>query len=69
MLDRLHGLPLAATITAALVVKVVILFMLHKAFFSAPQVKKMRMPTEKVERHLLNSQPSPPAPPTAKAQP
>ncbi len=69
MMRRLHGLPLAATITAALVIKVIILFMLHKAFFSAPQVTKMRMPTEKVERHLLHSQPSPPALPTAKVQP
>ena len=64
MLRRLHRMPLGLTITLALVVKVLILFMLHKAFFSAPQVKKMRMPTEKVEQHLLRSQPTtlPPAP-------
>jgi hypothetical protein len=29
--------------------------MLHKAFFSAPQAKKMRMPTPAVEQHLLGS--------------
>ena len=55
MLERLHGLPLAATITVALVVKVIILYLLHAAFFSAPPVKKMRMPTAKVEQHLLGA--------------
>jgi len=61
MRPRLHGMPLAVTITLTLIVKVILLTMLHKAFFSAPQVKKMRMPTAKVEQHLLNT-PSPPAP-------
>jgi len=61
MRPRLHGMPLAVTITLTLIVKVIILMMLHKAFFSAPQVKKMRMPTAKVEQHLLNT-PSSPAP-------
>jgi hypothetical protein len=65
---RPRGIPLAVAITTALIVKVIILFMLHKAFFSAPQVKKMRMPTEKVEQHLLSS-PPPQSPPDLKAQP
>ena len=80
MLERLHGLPLAATITVALVVKVIILYLLHAAFFSAPPVKKMRMPTAKVEQHLLGApvtasaparEPTPaPAPsPSPKAKP
>jgi hypothetical protein len=57
MRPRPHGIPLAVTITLTLIVKVIILTMLHKAFFSAPQVKKMRMPTAKVEQHLLNTPP------------
>ena len=63
---RPHSLPLAVAITLALIVKLVLLFMLHKAFFSAPQVKHMRMPTARVEQHLLGASPSIPAP---KAQP
>ena len=62
MLDRLHGLPLAATITVALVVKVIILYLLHQAFFSAPPVKKMRMPTARVEQHLLGAPAPAPVP-------
>ncbi|MES2898759.1 MAG: cytochrome oxidase putative small subunit CydP [Pseudomonadota bacterium] len=53
MFPRRRGWPFWLTITLALVVKVIVLMAMHKAFFSAPQVKKMRMPTEKVERHLL----------------
>ncbi len=52
---RPRGLPLAVAITLALIVKIIILTLLHKAFFSAPQAKKMRMPTEKVEQHLLST--------------
>jgi hypothetical protein len=60
------GMPLWLAITLALVVKLIILMALHKAFFAAPQAKKMRMPTTSVEQHLLGS----PAPqPVAKAQP
>lgn len=62
-----RSLSFALTIAAALIVKVLILMLMHKAFFSAPQVKKMRMPTEKVERHLLGT-PPPPSLPT-KARP
>lgn len=59
MQARPRGMPLALTITVTLVVKIIILTLLHKAFFSAPQAKKMRMPTHKVEQHLLSSPPLP----------
>ncbi len=49
---------LALTITLALIVKVLLLAMLWKAFFSTPQTKKMRLPTSVVEQHLLTA-PSP----------
>lgn len=54
---RLTRLPLAVEITVILVVKIALLTVLWKAFFSEPQTKKMRMPTDLVEQHLL----SPPA--------
>ena len=57
----LHRLPFALAITLALIVKLVLLFVLYKAFFSAPQVKKMRMPTVQVEQHLLSRSPAPAA--------
>ena len=60
--SRLHGMPLALAITLALVLKALILFALWKAFFSAPQAKHMRMPTERVEQRLLDPLPSTPAP-------
>ena len=66
MRSRAAGMPLWLAITLALVAKIIILMALHKAFFSAPQAKKMRMPTEKVEQHLLGN---PPPLPVAKAQP
>lgn len=62
-----HRLPFALAITLVLVLKVALLFALYKAFFSAPQVKKMRMPTANVEQHLLGARSTPPSPP--KAQP
>ena len=65
----LHRLPFALAITLVLVLKVVILFMLYKAFFSTPQVKKMRMPTAQVEQHLLDTPRPKPPPPPAKATP
>ena len=59
-------LPLGLTIALALVVKVLILSLLWKAFFSTPQTKKMRMPTSQVEQHLLAAPaPNPPLPPKA----
>jgi hypothetical protein len=57
-----RGLPLAAAITLALIVKLIILSLLWKAFFSQPQAKKMRLPTAQVEQHLLNNPDSPPSP-------
>jgi len=52
-------LPLAPAITLALIVKVLILYGLWYAFFSAPQAKHMRMPAAKVEQHLLAPAPPP----------
>ena len=59
-LPRLTQLPLDAEIALILLVKIAILTVLAKTFFSEPQAKKMRMPTEQVEQHLLA-----PAPATA----
>jgi len=61
----LQRLPFALAITLALALKLVLLFVLYKAFFAAPQVKKMRMPTARVEQHLLDA----PAAATASAGP
>lgn len=58
---RPAGHSLEWTIAIALVVKVAILYGIHKAFFSEPQAKHMRMPTDKVEQHLIAT---PAAPPT-----
>lgn len=64
---RAHGgMPLWLAITLALLVKIAILTALHRAFFAAPQAKKMRMPTPAVEQHLLGT---PPPLPLPKAQP
>jgi len=52
-LPRLTQLPLGAEIALILLVKIAILTVLAKTFFSEPQAKKMRMPTEQVEQHLL----------------
>ena len=66
MRARPAGMPLWLAITLALVAKIIILTMLHKAFFAAPQAKKMRMPTASVEQHLLGP---PPPLPVPKAKP
>ncbi|WP_034297204.1 cytochrome oxidase putative small subunit CydP [Herbaspirillum sp. RV1423] len=60
-LPRLTQLPLGVEIALILLVKIAILTVLAKAFFSEPQAKKMRMPTEQVEQHLLASPASAPA--------
>lgn len=57
-LPRLTQLPLGAEIALILLVKIAILTVLAKTFFSEPQAKKMRMPTEQVEQHLLAPAPS-----------
>jgi|GEM_PF-1410172 len=57
ILPRLPRTSLKVTIALALIVKVVILTLLWKAFFSAPQAKNMRMPTSAVEQHLLSAAP------------
>ena len=77
---RRPGPPLWLAIALALAAKIILLMALHKAFFAAPQAKKMRMPTPAVEQHLLGAGPSvPPAlsppsispasPPLPKAEP
>jgi hypothetical protein len=66
---RFTRLPLAVEITLILIVKIALLTLLWKAFFSEPQTKKMRMPTGLVEQHFLSqpaaapSSPSHPSPP------
>ncbi|GGC73937.1 cytochrome oxidase putative small subunit CydP [Undibacterium terreum] len=57
-LPRLTRLPLAVEITLALLIKILILTLLWKFFFSHPQVKKMRMPLPQVEQHLLAETPA-----------
>ena len=64
MAARRQGIPLALAITLALVVKVILLTILYKVSFSAPLVKKMRMPTANVEQHLLSASPSSTPPPS-----
>ncbi|MGS0740333.1 cytochrome oxidase putative small subunit CydP [Glaciimonas sp. GG7] len=51
---RWPRLPLWLEITLILIIKLALLFVLWKLFFSTPQTKKMRMPTDLVEQHLLN---------------
>jgi hypothetical protein len=62
MRPRPGKLSYAGAITLALLLKVLLLSLLWKAFFSAPQTKKMRLPSAAVEQHLLNTPPSPPLP-------
>jgi hypothetical protein len=52
-LPRLSRLPLALEVTLAVSIKLLLLAWLWQAFFSAPQAKKMRLPTAQVEQHLL----------------
>lgn len=54
-LPRLTQLPLGVEITLLLLLKVSILMLLAKAFFSEPQAKHMHMPTSLVEQHLLSA--------------
>ncbi|MFL6659819.1 MAG: cytochrome oxidase putative small subunit CydP [Massilia sp.] len=57
------GMPLWMALSLALTVKVLLLVLLYKACFAAPQAKKMRMPTATVEQHLLGSAAAPSSPP------
>ena len=73
---HLHGMPLPLAITLALIVELIVLFMLHKAFFSAPLARHMRVPAAQVEQHMLNTHRSvipraviPQSIPATKAQP
>ncbi len=49
------GLPLWLEISLILIIKVASLFLLWKLFFAQPETKKMRIPTSKVEQHLLTT--------------
>lgn len=63
---RAYGLPLALSITLALLLKAALLYGLWHVFFSAPQAKHMRMPAAQVEQHLLAAAPAAPAPLSSK---
>jgi hypothetical protein len=66
---RFGHLPLGAEIALIVVVKLIVLYALYRAFFSAPQAIHMHMPPASVERHLLASTNSSPHLPAAPAQP
>jgi uncharacterized protein involved in cysteine biosynthesis len=50
---------LTRTITIALLVKMALLALLWKVFFSAPQTKHMLLPADQVEQHLFAVSPPP----------
>ena len=47
------GWPLAVELALALALKVLVLWLLWHTFFSAPPTHHMRLPTPRVEQHLL----------------
>jgi len=47
-------MPLALEITLVLIIKLAIIFLLWKTFFSKPQAKKMLVPLPQMEQHLLS---------------
>jgi hypothetical protein len=70
MRARPGGMPLWLAITLALLLKMILLTLLYRAFFAAPQAKKMRMPTATVEQHLLGAPaPHPDSLPASKVTP
>ena len=52
---RLTRMPLALEITIVLIIKFAIIFLLWKTFFSKPQAKKMLVPMQQMEQHLLSA--------------
>ncbi len=64
---RARPMSLRKTITLALIVKLILLALLWKAFFSTPPSKHMRLPTSAVTEHLLAA-PPPPSDPLTKDQ-
>ncbi|MFZ6766009.1 cytochrome oxidase putative small subunit CydP [Undibacterium sp. Di26W] len=52
---QLGTLPLWAEILLAILIKLIVLSALWYAFFSHPQTSHMRLPTQKMEQHLLAS--------------
>ncbi|MEB0010164.1 hypothetical protein QN379_23295 [Glaciimonas sp. Gout2] len=63
---RWSRLPLAVEITIIVIIKLALLFVLWKLFFSEPQTKKMRMPSALVEQHFLTNRPASTLPPATK---
>jgi len=51
---RFTRMPLALEITLVLIIKLAIIFLLWKTFFSKPQAKKMLVPLPQMEQHLLS---------------
>jgi len=52
----MRRLPFAVEVALAVLIKLLLLAWLWNAFFSAPQTKKMRLPTAQVEQHLFPTQ-------------
>ncbi|MBS1186452.1 MAG: hypothetical protein H6R04_470 [Burkholderiaceae bacterium] len=50
---RLTGMPLALEIALVLAVKISVIVVLHRAFFSNPQAKKMVVPAQQIEQHFF----------------
>lgn len=59
---RFTQLPLGLEITLILVIKIALLTVLAKTFFSDPQAKKMRVPTDQVVQHMLSPATATPSP-------
>ena len=55
LLPRLRRLPFAVEVALAVLIKLLLLLWLWHTFFSAPQTKKMRLPTAQVEQHVLST--------------
>jgi hypothetical protein len=54
-LPHFSRLPFAVEVALAVLIKLLLLAWLWNTFFSAPQTKKMRLPTAQVEQHLLST--------------
>ncbi|WP_050462486.1 cytochrome oxidase putative small subunit CydP [Herbaspirillum autotrophicum] len=59
---RLTKLPLGIEIALILAIKIALLTVLAKTFFSEPQAKKMRVPTDQVVQHMLSPAIAAPSP-------
>ena len=54
-LTHFSRLPFAVEVMLAVLIKLLVLAWLWHTFFSAPQTKKMRLPTAQVEQHFLSA--------------